>query len=137
MATATRASCGSPATVGISANGARAAPGPGEFGLPHGIAVAGDGRVYAVDRDNRRVQVFDAEGTFLDQWTELTGVQALFVTPEQRIWAGGALRTLDGEILAELAGGGGGHGMTVSHDGGVFAAQLSGRVQKFVAGSAD
>ena len=99
--------------------------------------MAGDGRVYAVDRDNRRVQVFDAEGTFLDQWTELTGVQALFVTPEQRIWAGGALRTLDGEILAELAGGGGGHGMTVSHDGGVFAAQLSGRVQKFVAGSAD
>ena len=111
--------------------------GPGEFGLPHGIAVAGDGRVYAVDRDNRRVQVFDAEGAFLDQWTELTGVQALFVTEEQRIWAGGALRTLDGEILAELAGGGGGHGMTVSHDGEVFAAQLSGRVQKFVAGSSD
>ena len=111
--------------------------GPGEFGLPHGIAVAGDGRVYAVDRDNRRVQVFDAQGAFLDQWAELTGVQALFVTQEQRIWAGGALRTLDGEILAELAGGGGGHGMTVSHDGEVFAAQLSGRVQKFMAGSSD
>ena len=109
--------------------------GPGEFGLPHGLAVAGDGRVYAVDRDNRRVQVFDAEGTFLDQWTDLTGVQALFVTREQQIWAGGALRELDGAILAELAGGGGGHGMTVSHDGDVFAAQLSGRVQKFVAGS--
>ena len=111
--------------------------GPGEFGLPHGIAVAGDGRVYAVDRDNRRVQVFDADGTFLDQWTDLTGVQALFVTKEQRIWAGGAFRTLDGEILAELTGGGAGHGMTVSHDGEVFAAQLSGRVQKFVAGSSD
>ena len=111
--------------------------GPGEFGLPHGIAVAGDGRVYVVDRDNRRVQVFDADGAFLDQWTELTGVQALFVTQEQRIWAGGALRTLDGEILAELTGGGGGHGMTVSHDGEVFAAQLSGRVQKFVAGADD
>ncbi len=111
--------------------------GPGEFGLPHGVAVAGDGRVYAVDRDNRRVQVFDADGTFLDQWTELSGVQALFVTPGQRIWAGGALRTLDGEILAELAGGGGGHGMTVSHEGDVFAAQLSGRVQKFVAASSE
>ena len=111
--------------------------GPGEFGLPHGVAVAGDGRVYAVDRDNRRVQVFDAGGRFLDEWTDLTGVQALFVTTGQRIWAGGALRTLDGATLAELAGGGGGHGMTVSHAGDVFVAQLAGRVQKFIAGSAD
>ena len=106
--------------------------GPGEFGLPHGIAVAGDGRVYAVDRDNRRVQVFDADGAFLDQWTDLTGVQTLFVTGAQQIWAGAALRDLDGTIRAELPDGGGGHGMTVSHDGAVFMAQLSGRVQKFV-----
>ena len=106
---------------------------PGEFGLPHGIAVAGDGRVYAVDRDNRRVQVFDADGAFLDEWTDLTGVQALFVTQEQQIWAGAALRDLDGTVRAELPGGAGGHGMTVGHDGAVYVAQLSGRVQKFVA----
>ena len=105
--------------------------GPGEFGLPHGIAVAADGRVYAVDRDNSRVQVFDAEGTFLDEWTDLTGVQALFVDGSH-IWAGGALRELDGAIVAELADGGGGHGMTVSHAGDVFVARIrSGRVQKF------
>ena len=105
--------------------------GPGEFGLPHGIAVAADGRVYAVDRDNSRVQVFDAEGTFLDEWTDLTGVQALFVDGNH-IWAGGALRVLDGAIVAELADGGGGHGMTVSHAGDVFVARIrSGRVQKF------
>ena len=97
--------------------------------------MARDGRVYAVDRDNSRVQVFDSEGTFLDEWTDLTGVQALFVTDDQRIWAGGALRELDGTILAELPDGYGGHGMTVSHDGDVFVAQLGGRVQKFVAGS--
>ena len=109
--------------------------GPGEFGLPHGIAVAGDGRVYAVDRDNRRVQVFDAEGAFIDEWADLAGVQTLFVTREQQIWAGGALRQLDGAILAELNGGGGGHGMTVSHTGDVFVAQLSGRAQKFAMGS--
>ncbi len=106
--------------------------GPGEFGLPHGIAVAGDGRVYAVDRDNRRVQVFDADGAFLDEWTDLTGVQALFVTQEQQIWAGPALRDLDGTIRAELPRGAGGHGMTVGHDGAVYVAQLGGRVQKFV-----
>ena len=111
--------------------------GPGEFGLPHGIAVARDGRVFAVDRDNSRVQVFDSEGTFLDEWTDLTGVQALVVTGDQQIWAGGALRELDGTILTELPDGYGGHGMTVSHDGEVFVAQLSGRVQRFVPGSGD
>ena len=34
--------------------------------------------------------------------------------------------------LATLSGGAGGHGMTVTEDGAVFAAQLVGRVQKFV-----
>ena len=48
------------------------------------------------------------------------------------IWAGGALRELDGAIVAELADGGGGHGMTVSRAGDVFVARIAGgRVQKF------
>ena len=104
--------------------------GPGEFGLPHGIAVDEDGRVYVVDRDNRRVQVFDGDGMFLDEWTELVGVQTVFVTKAQQIWTGGTLRTLDGEPLAELVNGGGGHGLTAA-DTAVFVGQLSGRVQKF------
>ena len=107
--------------------------GPGEFGLPHGIGVDARGRVYVVDRDNRRVQVFDADGAFLDQWTDLDGVQTVFVTDDdQQIWTGGTLRSLDGSPVAELPGGGGGHGMTVADDGEVFVAQLSGRTQKFV-----
>ena len=92
---------------------------------------------YAVDRDNRRVQVFDADGTFLDEWTDLTGVQALYVAGD-RIWAGGALRELDSTIVAELPDGGGGHGMTVGRDGAVFVAQIGqGRVQRFVADAAE
>ena len=64
-------------------------------------------------------------------------MQALVITGDQQIWAGGALRELDGTILTELPDGYGGHGMTVSHDGEVFVAQLSGRVQRFVPGSGD
>jgi peptidylamidoglycolate lyase len=42
--------------------------GPGEFDLPHGIAIDKRGRVLVADRSNARVQVFDSSGKFLDQW---------------------------------------------------------------------
>lgn len=42
--------------------------GPGEFNLPHGIAVDAQERLYVCDRSNSRIQVFDAAGKFLDQW---------------------------------------------------------------------
>ena len=110
--------------------------GPGEFGLPHNLAVDADGRVYVTDRDNRRVQVFDADGGFLAEWPEIGGNSALYMTEDQHLWTGGTLRDLDGEAVAALPGGNGGHGMTVTEDGEVFVAQLGGRVQKFV-GAAD
>lgn len=43
--------------------------GPGEFREPHSLWCLPDGRVVVVDRCNDRVQVFDAEGVFLDAWT--------------------------------------------------------------------
>ncbi len=41
--------------------------GPGEFGLPHNLVVDAQGKVYVTDRDNQRIQVFDANGKFLSQ----------------------------------------------------------------------
>ena len=106
--------------------------GPGEFGLPHNLVVDAEGRVYVTDRDNQRVQVFTPNGEFLNEWPDIGGVSALFMTDEQQIWTGGTLRSLEGEAVATLPGGNGGHGMTVSDAGEVFVAQLGGRVQKFV-----
>ncbi len=106
--------------------------GPGEFGLPHNLVVDHRGRVYVTDRDNRRIQVFDSEGKFLDQWRDVGGVSTLFMTKDQRIWAGGILRSLDGTEVRRLPGNVGGHGTTVAADGSVFVAQLSRVVQKFV-----
>lgn len=44
---------------------------PGQFRIPHGIAVAPDGRVFVADRENSRIQIFDPDGKFLSAWTDI------------------------------------------------------------------
>lgn len=44
--------------------------GAGEFRIPHGIAVVGD-RVLVADRENDRIQVFDLDGSYLAEWTDI------------------------------------------------------------------
>src|SRR5262249_29457560 len=39
--------------------------GPGEFSLPHAIAIDSAGRVYVADRENSRIQIFSPDGVFL------------------------------------------------------------------------
>jgi NHL repeat len=43
--------------------------GPGQFNVPHSIAVDAEGHIYVADRGNRRIQVFDGDGNFLRQIT--------------------------------------------------------------------
>ena len=38
---------------------------PGEFRTPHALAMDDDGRLYVGDRSNRRIQVFEQDGTFV------------------------------------------------------------------------
>ncbi len=42
--------------------------GPGEFVIPHGIAIDATGKVYVADRQNDRIQIFTPDGKFLAQW---------------------------------------------------------------------
>ena len=44
--------------------------GPGQFYLPHGIAVDAEGRVYVCDREADRIQIFSPDGEFLSEWTD-------------------------------------------------------------------
>ena len=41
---------------------------PGQFEEPVGIAVGPGGDLYVVDTWNQRVQVFDADYAYLDEW---------------------------------------------------------------------
>jgi DNA-binding beta-propeller fold protein YncE len=43
--------------------------GPGQLNTPHSIATDAQGNVYVADRGNRRIQVFDGDGTVLRQIT--------------------------------------------------------------------
>jgi sugar lactone lactonase YvrE len=44
---------------------------PGQFNIPHSVLVLPDERVLVCDRENSRIQVFDLNGRFLTQWTDL------------------------------------------------------------------
>jgi DNA-binding beta-propeller fold protein YncE len=39
--------------------------GPGQFEVAHGIAIDAQGLLWVADRENQRIQIFDAEGTFV------------------------------------------------------------------------
>jgi peptidylamidoglycolate lyase len=60
--------------------------GPGQFKVPHGVAVDARGRIYVADRDNARIQVFDNNGKYLDEWPDIRGVVSLMTTSEQSMW---------------------------------------------------
>lgn len=55
--------------------------GQGEFNTPHGICVNKAGDVYVADRENNRIQVFDARGNFMKEWknTEANQIYSLKV----------------------------------------------------------
>ena len=60
--------------------------GIGEFNLPHTVAVDSKGRVYVGDRENQRIQIFDSEGKFIQQWTDVGYPYGLVITPDQHVW---------------------------------------------------
>jgi DNA-binding beta-propeller fold protein YncE len=42
--------------------------GPGQFNLPHGIAIDEKGTVFVADRENGRIQRFTIDGKYLGEW---------------------------------------------------------------------
>lgn len=54
---------------------------PGQFNTPHSIATDAQGNVYVGDRGNRRIQVFDTNGTFKTQFINVGAPWAICITP--------------------------------------------------------
>jgi DNA-binding beta-propeller fold protein YncE len=51
---------------------------PGQFNIVHNIVTDAEGWVYVADRENHRVQVFDADGRYETQWLNLHRPCALY-----------------------------------------------------------
>ncbi len=60
--------------------------GPGELDLPHTIAIDTRGRVFVGDRSNHRIQIFDQDGRFLDQWTQFGWPSGMVITSDDTIF---------------------------------------------------
>ncbi len=53
--------------------------GPGEFDAPHALAFDSKGRLFVADRGNSRIQIFDQDGAFIDQWTQFSRPSGLYI----------------------------------------------------------
>lgn len=60
--------------------------GPGEFDTPHAIAMDSRGRIFVADRGNNRIQIFDQDGRFLDQWKQFGRPSGVFVDRSDTIY---------------------------------------------------
>ena len=60
--------------------------GPGQFNLPHGIAVSSKGVVYVADRQNNRIQLFTTEGKYLTEWRDINRPCDLRLDPEEHLF---------------------------------------------------
>lgn len=64
---------------------------PAGFYFPNGLAVAEDGRVYVSDGNNRRVQVFDAQGEF-QNFIDTSGVpRGIAIDDDERLYVASAV----------------------------------------------
>jgi hypothetical protein len=120
------------------------AQGPGNFSIVHAIRVANsDGMVYVADRENRRVQTFLPDGTFVKQLikTDVPFARDLAFSPDREqqflyVGAGKNISVVDRKTL-EIVGTievpgmiGGGHHIQTDSKGNIYIAQTSSGMQK-------
>ena len=119
---------------------------PGQFDNPHNIIVDEDEKVYVADRNNKRVQVFDAEGVFLEEWTHLGKPWGLALTQDQHIYLSDGTNEViykldrSGQVLGKIGSPGqesehfrAAHGIAVDSEENIYVTEiLNWRVEKLM-----
>lgn len=119
--------------------------GPGQFGNVHGVDVDRNNRIYAADRQGKRIEVFDENGKFLAAWPNIRFPNHVFVSDRtQDIWVADNMtaevlkydtsgnRTFSWNASGPVPGGFGElHQFSVDSKGNVYTADnIMGRLQK-------
>jgi sugar lactone lactonase YvrE len=60
--------------------------GPGEFNVPHRLAMDSSGRLFLADRSNSRIQIFDQDGKFLAEWKQFGRPSGVFIDKNDMIY---------------------------------------------------
>lgn len=82
------------------------APGaePGQFRLPHSIQHDDANRLWVTDRENSRIQIFDTDGQFIEEWTDLISPTDVAIDDGtvyvSELCKRVSVFTFDGELLA-------------------------------------
>lgn len=128
----------------------------GEFNIPHGIDLDNEGNVYVADRENNRIQKFDANGNFIAVWQNKISEQLYSVTIDNKnnhlfgidyltvndtIVKGSDIFRFDLDINLQLQFGRTGvydgpisryHDIQIDNDGSIYVGDILGnRIQKF------
>ena len=112
------------------------APGdaPIQFRLPHSLWVDKQERVWVVDRENNRIQIFNAQGEFLSQWTDFIRPTDIVIDDKETVYISElGLRvhifTIDGKLLARIGRQGQEKGTDLFAAGGKLQARWGGEGQ--------
>src|SRR5260370_9918704 len=52
---------------------------PGEFNGRHAVEYDSKGRLFVADRSNNRIQIFDQNGKFMDQWQQFSSPSGIII----------------------------------------------------------
>ena len=79
--------------------------GPGQFDLVHDVWVDSDYQVYVCDRSNNRIQIFDGDGNYLREWTDLLGPDFVWFDPDETVFVSEikhrvSVMNRDGQLLS-------------------------------------
>ena len=126
--------------------------GPGQFALSHCVRIDREDRVWICDRSNDRLQIFDTNGNYLTEWTDVPQPNTIFFDPnDDVVYVAGLdheflIYTLDGELITRWGGAessevpgeflGGAHGLWMDSYGDLYMGEVmlgdNARMQKFI-----
>jgi peptidylamidoglycolate lyase len=114
--------------------------GHGQLNTPHNLAMDSKGRIWVCDRGNKRLQVFDQNGAFVEEMTQFGTPAAIFITTNDQVFVAASepenfvtIGTTDGRVVDRIEGLNSPHGIAVDSTGAVYVAESFGKaVLKYV-----